>query len=99
MKRRGAKSISINPVRTGYSAIADEWIGVRPGTDGLLALSLVHELLKADKVDLDYLARYTNAGWLVIQAPGAADDGLFARDETGAPLVLHRNGGVANAMS
>src|SRR6516165_4882728 len=47
MKRRGAKSISINPVRTGYSAIADEWIGVRPGTDGLLALSLVHELLKA----------------------------------------------------
>jgi anaerobic selenocysteine-containing dehydrogenase len=99
MKRRGAKSISINPVRTGYSAIADEWVGVRPGTDGLLALSLVHQLLKADKVDLDYLARYTNAGWLVIQAPGAADDGLFARDETGAPLVLHRNGGVANALS
>jgi len=99
MKQRGAKSISINPVRTGYSAIADEWIGVRPGTDGLLALSLVHELLKADKVDLDYLARYTNAGWLVIQAPGAADDGLFARDETGAPLVLHRTGGVANALT
>jgi hypothetical protein len=24
-----------NPVRTGYSAIADEWIGIRPGTDGL----------------------------------------------------------------
>ena len=99
MKRRGAKSISINPVRTGYSAIADEWIGVRPGTDGLFALSLIHELLKADKVDLDYLARYTNAGWLVIQAPGAADDGIFARDDTGAPLVLHRNGGVANALT
>jgi anaerobic selenocysteine-containing dehydrogenase len=65
----------------------------------VLALSLIHELLKADKVDLDYLARYTNAGWLVIQAPGAADDGLFARDETGAPLVLHRNGGVANALT
>jgi anaerobic selenocysteine-containing dehydrogenase len=99
MKKHGAKSISINPVRTGYSAIADEWVGIRPGTDGLFVLSLIHELLKADKVDLDYLARYTNAGWLVIQAPGAADDGLFARDETGAPLVLHRNGGVASAMS
>ncbi len=93
MKRRGAKSISINPVRTGYSAIADEWIGIRPGTDGLLVLSLIHELLSADKVDLDYLARYTNAGWLVIQAPGTAEDGLFARDDKGNPLVLDKQGG------
>jgi anaerobic selenocysteine-containing dehydrogenase len=28
---RGAKFVSVNPVRTGYSAIADEWIGIRPG--------------------------------------------------------------------
>ena len=41
LRRRGAKFISINPVRTGYSAIADEWIGIRPGTDGLFVLSLV----------------------------------------------------------
>ena len=98
MKKRGAKSISVNPVRTGYSAIADEWIGIRPGTDGLFVLSLIHELLRADKVDLDYLARYTNAGWLVIQAPGTADDGLFARDDKGAPLVLDQKGGVASAL-
>ena len=75
-------------MRTGYSAIADEWIGIRPGTDGLFVLSLVHELLRADRIDLDYLGRYTNAAWLVIQAPGAADDGLFARNEAGEPLVL-----------
>ena len=98
MKKRGAKSISVNPVRTGYSAIADEWIGVRPGTDGMFVLSLIHELLKVDRVDLDYLARYTNAGWLVIQAPGAADDGLFVRDDKGAPLVLAKDGGVVSAL-
>jgi sulfite dehydrogenase (quinone) subunit SoeA len=98
LRRRGAKSISINPVRTGYSAIADEWIGIRPGTDGLFALSLVHELLRADRVDLDYLARYTNAGWLVIQAPGTADDGIFARNDKGSPLVLDKAGGVASAL-
>ena len=28
LKRRGAKFVSINPVRTGYSAIADEWIPI-----------------------------------------------------------------------
>jgi anaerobic selenocysteine-containing dehydrogenase len=38
LKARGAKIVSINPVQTGYSAIADEWIGVRPGADGLLVL-------------------------------------------------------------
>jgi len=87
LKARGAKFVSVNPVRTGYSAIADEWIGLRPGTDGLFIFSLIRELLRADKVDFGYLARYTNAGWLVIQDEGAADDGLFARDPSGAPLA------------
>ena len=48
LKARGAKIVSVNPIRTGYSAIADEWIGIRPGTDGLFVLALVHELLHAD---------------------------------------------------
>jgi anaerobic selenocysteine-containing dehydrogenase len=86
LKERGAKFVSVNPVRTGYSAIADEWIGITPGTDGLFILALVHELLRAGKVDLDYLVRTTNAGWLVIENPGGPDDGLFARDDHGDPL-------------
>src|SRR3954465_3158297 len=97
LRRRGAKFISVNPVRTGYSAIADEWLGIRPGTDGLFVLSLIHELLRNDKVDLAYLGRYTNAAWLVIRDPGAADDGLFARNEAGDPLVLGRDGDLASA--
>src|SRR5258707_285710 len=98
MRKRGAKFITVNPVRTVYSAIADEWIGVRPGTDGLFVLSLIHELLRADKVDFDYLGRYTNAAWLVIQDQGAADDGLFARNEAGEPLVLDAGGGLSSAL-
>jgi anaerobic selenocysteine-containing dehydrogenase len=86
LKERGAKVVSINPVRTGYSAIADEWIGIRPGTDGALVLALVHELLRTDRIDLDYLVRFTNAHWLVVQAPGTAEHGLFARDKENRPL-------------
>ncbi|MEL6746364.1 MAG: molybdopterin oxidoreductase family protein, partial [Pseudomonadota bacterium] len=52
--------------------------------------AVVHELLKAGKVDLDYLQRYTNAAHLVIDNPGAADHGLFARGEDGDALVWHR---------
>jgi anaerobic selenocysteine-containing dehydrogenase len=90
LKARGAKIVAINPVRTGYGAIADEWIGIRPGTDGLFAFALIHELLRADRIDLDYLVRYTNAHWLVVRDPGAADDGLFVRDADGRPLCWDR---------
>ena len=88
LKKRGARFVSVNPVRTGYSAVADNWIGIRPGTDGLLILSVIHALLKARKIDVDYLIRYSNAPWLVIDAPGDADHGLFARDEGKKPLVF-----------
>src|SRR5262245_3112612 len=87
LKKRGVKFVSVNPVRTGYSAIADEWIGIRPGTDGLFVAGIIQELLKSQQIDVDYLVRYTNAPWLVIRAPGAGEDGLFARDEIGNPLV------------
>jgi sulfite dehydrogenase (quinone) subunit SoeA len=99
LKARGVKVVSVNPVRTGYSAIADEWIGIKPGTDGLFAGALVHELLTTQQIDVDYLRRYTNAGWLVIAAPGAPDDGLIARDNDGRPLVFDaRTGRLASAL-
>jgi anaerobic selenocysteine-containing dehydrogenase len=100
LKERGAKIVVVNPVRSGYGAIADEWIGIRPGTDGLFAFALIHELLRTDRIDLDYLVRYTNAHWLVVRNPGGADDGLFARDGAGRPLCFDRNtGGPADAGS
>ncbi|MGI9463541.1 MAG: molybdopterin oxidoreductase family protein, partial [Aestuariivirgaceae bacterium] len=100
LKTRGAKFVSINPVRTGYSAIADEWVGIRPGTDGLFVAALIHELMKAGEIDLDYLVRYTNAPWLVIQNDGDADHGLIARDNKGNPLAWDKNKSKpVNAMS
>ncbi len=91
LKTRGAKFVSINPVQTGYSAIADEWVGIRPGTDGLFVGALIHEMLRTENIDFEYLVRYTNAPWLVINNPGAEDDGLFARDEEGKPLIYDHN--------
>ena len=90
LKERGARVVAINPVRTGYAAVADEWIGIRPGTDGAFVLALVHELLRTDRIDLDFLVRYANAHWLVVQAPGTAEHGLFARDAEQRPLCWAR---------
>ena len=95
LKARGAKVVAVNPVRTGYNAIADEWVGITPGTDGLFVLALIHELFCAGKIDLDYLIRYTNAPWLVIDAPGHEQHGLFLRDKDGNPQVIDRKTGKA----
>ncbi len=93
-KRADTKFVSINPVRTGYSAIADDWLAITPGTDGLLVAALINELLAAEKIDWTYLARYTNAAWLVIDDSGAADDGLFARDDQGHALCADARSGA-----
>jgi anaerobic selenocysteine-containing dehydrogenase len=94
LKARGAKYVAVNPVRTGYSAIADEWVGIRPGTDGLFVMALIHEMLRHDHIDLDFLVRTTNATWLVVRNPGGADDGLFLRDADGKPLAWDRVAGA-----
>jgi anaerobic selenocysteine-containing dehydrogenase len=80
-KRRGGRFISINPIRTGYSAIADEWVPIRPGTDGALLLAISHEILEQGLFDRDFLIRYTNAAELVIDDPSRDDHGLFYRAE------------------
>lgn len=83
IKARGAKVIGVNPVRSGYNAVADEWVAITPGTDGLFILALVHELMKAGKVDAQYLSRFTNAPVLIDK-----DTGLFLRDDDGKELVI-----------
>jgi anaerobic selenocysteine-containing dehydrogenase len=93
LKARGARIIGVNPVRSGYNAVADDWIGITPGTDGLLILALVHCLMAAGKIDLDYLSRWTNAPLLLNDDPGSPDYGLFLRDAEGNKLVIDKNTG------
>ena len=88
IKERGAKIVGVNPIRTGYNAVADEWLGITPGTDGLLILSIINVLIKAGKIDLEYLAKYTNAP--VFLDP---QSGLILKDENDKPLVKDRISG------
>jgi len=93
MKARGARVVAVNPIRTGYNALADDWLGITPGTDGLLILALVHELLKAGRIDLDYLARFTDAPCLPAEGDGP-ESGLYLRDAEGRALVVDRRTGA-----
>ncbi len=80
-KRQGGKFISINPVRTGYSAIADEWVPIKPGTDGALLLALIHEIIETGLYDRDFLVQYSNAAELVNLDEGNPEHGMFVRFE------------------
>ena len=93
LKKRGAKVVGVNPIRTGYNAVADEWVGITPGTDGLFITALIHELMKAGKIDLHYLAQYTNAPVLLDSDPASESYGLFLRDKDNKPLVIDLNSG------
>jgi len=61
-KRNGAKLICIDPRRSETADKCHEHIALLPGTDGALALALMHELITHDWLDHDYLTQYT-LGW------------------------------------
>ena len=80
-KRAGGRFIAINPVRTGYAAIADEWVPIRPGTDGALFMALMRELIESNAYDREFVERYTNAGELLDMREDSDTQGLFVCDE------------------
>jgi anaerobic selenocysteine-containing dehydrogenase len=61
-KRDGARIVCIDPRRTETADKCHEHIALRPGTDGALALALMHELVRNGWLDTDYLAAHT-LGW------------------------------------
>jgi anaerobic selenocysteine-containing dehydrogenase len=88
-KRSGGRFISINPVRTGYSAIADEWIPIRPGTDGALLLAICNVLVSTRLYDAEFMAQFTNAAYLVNQDAASDDFGLIV-SSADAPRNVQR---------
>jgi anaerobic selenocysteine-containing dehydrogenase len=61
-KRAGAKLVCIDPRRTETAEKCHQHIALRPGTDGALALGLMHELITHDLIDHDYVSRFVE-GW------------------------------------
>jgi len=57
-KRDGAKLVCIDPRRTETADKCHQHIALLPGTDGALALGLMHELFANDWLDHDYVHRH-----------------------------------------
>ena len=58
-KKRGAKVVVIDPMRSDMAKKADQWIGVRSGTDGALALSMMNVLINEGLYDKEFVQNWT----------------------------------------
>ena len=58
-RKKGARMIVIDPYRNRTAKTADQWIGIRPGTDAALALALMHILERDGKLNRDFIERRT----------------------------------------
>ncbi|MFQ5850612.1 MAG: molybdopterin-dependent oxidoreductase [Candidatus Binatia bacterium] len=80
---RGMKLVVVDPICTPMASKASEWVPIRPGTDGALALSMLDVLVNELGIfDREFLQAHTNVPYLV------GEDGRYVRDQTsGKPLV------------
>ncbi|HSB43044.1 MAG TPA: molybdopterin oxidoreductase family protein [Methylomirabilota bacterium] len=58
-RQRGAFVVCVDPYRTPTARLADWHLMPRPGTDGALALGMMHVLIGEGRVDHDYIQRAT----------------------------------------
>lgn len=59
-RQRGCKIVVVDVYENGTARQADEFICVKPGTDGALAVALMHVLFRDDLADWDYLNEFTD---------------------------------------
>src|SRR5437899_299880 len=78
----------VDPRRVSLSTKADVWLQVRPGTDGALALGLIHLLIRAGGYDSEFVREWTNAPFLVRDDTGML---LTGADLDGVPSTGRRH--------
>ncbi len=58
-KEQGAKLIVIDPVKTELAQIADSWLQIKPGGDGLFAMAMMNVIIKEKLHDQEFVDKWT----------------------------------------
>ncbi|RJQ39119.1 MAG: hypothetical protein C4550_05745 [Nitrospiraceae bacterium] len=56
---KGAKLVVVDPVFTATAAKANEWVPIRPGTDGILALAMGHVMVSEGLYNKEFVDNWT----------------------------------------
>lgn len=55
----GAKMVVVDPYMSDTAAKAQEWVAIRPSTDGAFALALAHVIIRDELYDKDFVEKWT----------------------------------------
>lgn len=93
-RARGAKLVVIDPYCSNAAAKADEWVPIKPGTDGALALAMLNVMLnELGTYDAAFVKAKTNGPYLV------GGDGRYLRDaQSGKPTIWDMATGCAKSF-
>jgi len=58
-RKKGAKLIVVDPIRTRLASRADLWLQIKPGCDGLLAMAMIHVMLAEGLYDQEFVREWT----------------------------------------
>jgi anaerobic selenocysteine-containing dehydrogenase len=83
-QRRGAKVVVIDPVRHRTAKAADWHIPIRPGTDGALALAMMHVIINEGLTDEAYVRDHT-VGYEELVERVQEHTPEWASEQTGIP--------------
>ncbi|MGI9334489.1 MAG: molybdopterin-dependent oxidoreductase, partial [Gammaproteobacteria bacterium] len=83
-QKAGAKVVVIDAYASRTAKEADWHLAPRPGTDGALAMALVHSIIEEDLVDQDYVDKYT-VGYDELAERAKARTPEWAAQITGIP--------------
>jgi nitrate reductase alpha subunit len=98
---RGQKVVVVSPDYADNVKFADEWLAIKPGTDGALAMAMGHVVLREFFVDkqtpyfADYTKKYTDLPYLVALEPAA--DGRYRAGKFLTAADLPEHAGDQNA--
>jgi anaerobic selenocysteine-containing dehydrogenase len=85
LQARGGRVVVIDPRRSETArALRAEWVGIRPGTDGALALGMLHVLITEDRYDHRFVDGYTQ-GFAELAAYATAFPPARVEAITGVP--------------
>ena len=106
----GTKVVYIDPRYTTTSQLSDQWISIRPGTDGALALSMINVIINESLFNQSYVTNYTVGPFLVRQdtnlflresdiIPGGSNTKYMIYDTTSNSAVTSDSTGTAPALT
>ena len=104
--RKGTRLICIDPTYSETAAWCDQWISIRPGSDGALAWALAHQIIKNCWFDEAFVIEHTDMPLLVDRQSGryllasdldasASDDYMVWCNEIGGPATISSAADIA----